>query len=148
MKQKLRKLALALLVTLVGPGVAVACNSQAAVAIAKALSSVSEGLAFLARVDALVSEFFGRHPDVPTDARDTYLMLYDGAVVALTNYQRLVEAKGDLQNGEVLAAFEKFEAAYGQLNEWLTEHKLLGGGKLMLEGRVLSDVPPASAFKR
>lgn len=147
MLQKLRKAILALLVACC-PVAAVACIPGAIPAVVEAVSSVSKALSFLSKVDALVSEFFLRHPDIPASERETYLLLHSGAVTALTEYQRLVEAHNDLQNGEALAAFAKFEETYGKLSDWLTQHKLLTEGKLTLEGKALSELPPAASLRR
>lgn len=138
---------LALLLCLFTPVASIACV-EGIPAITQALSSVSNALATLHKVDALVGVFFGSHPDVPSSERNTYLMLYDGAITALTEYQRTAEATNDLRHGDTKAAFDKFEATYSKLAEWLTTHGLLSGGNLMLDGKLLSELPPAASFKR
>lgn len=143
MKHKL----LALILSLSTP-VAVAC-SGAIPAIAAASAVVSEALAILSGVNTVVTEFFGRHPDVPASTRNEYLQIYSAVTEALTNYQRVAEATGDLQNGDALAAFAKFREAYDSLMNWLATNGLRNDrGQLMLEGQLIAELPPAISFKR
>lgn len=143
----LKKL-LALLLAISTPVASVACVGGLP-AIAAASAVVSEVLAVLSGVNMVVNEFFGRHPDVPASTRDQYVTAYDAVITALTEYQRVAEATNDLNNGDTLAAFAKFQQAYENLLNWLAANNLRNAdGALMLEGRVVSSLPPASAFKR
>jgi len=118
-------------------------------AIAAASAVVSEVLAVLSGVNMVVNEYFGRHPDVPASTRDQYVTAYDAVITALTEYQRVAEATNDLNNGDTLAAFAKFQTAYENLLNWLAANNLRNiDGALMLDGRVVSELPPAASFKR
>lgn len=148
MIQKLRKLALTLLVVCSAP-VAIAACATALPAIASASAVVGEALAILSGVNTVVSEYFGRHPDVPASTRDEYVRLYSATVDALTLYQKAAEATNDLNSGDALAAFAKFREAYDALMNWLATNGLRSDeGKLMLEGQVISELPPAASLRR
>ena len=126
----------------------VAC-AGAIPAIASAAAVVSEALAILSGVNTVVTEYFGRHPDVPASTRDEYVRIYSATVDALTLYQKAAEATNDLNSGDAMAAFAKFREAYDGLMNWLATNGLRNGeGKLMLEGQVVSELPPAASFKR
>ena len=126
----------------------VAC-AGAIPAIASAAAVVSEALAILSGVNTVVTEYFGRHPDVPASTRDEYVRIYSATVDALTLYQKAAEATNDLNSGDAMAAFAKFREAYDGLMNWLATNGLRNGeGKLMLEGQVVSELPPATSFKR
>ncbi len=148
MIQKLRKLALVLLVVLAGPAAATACTA-ALPAIASASAVVSEALAILSGVNTVVTEYFGRHPDVPASTRDEYVRIYSAVTEALTIYQKVAEATNDLNSGDALSAFAKFREAYDALMNWLATNGLRNGeGKLMLEGQMISELPSAASLRR
>jgi hypothetical protein len=118
-------------------------------AIVTASAVVSEALAILSGVNTVVTEYFGRHPDVPASTRDEYVRIYGAVTDALTLYQKTAEATNDLNSGDALAAFAKFREAYDGLMNWLATNGMHNAeGKLMLEGQVISELPPAASFKR
>jgi hypothetical protein len=147
MNKNIRTLTL-LLLLLAAPAAIAGC-AAALPAIASASAVVSEALAILSGINTVVSEYFGRHPDVPASTRDEYVRIHDTVIAALTNYQKVAEATNDLNSGDAMAAFAKFREAYDALMNWLATNGLRNGeGKLMLEGQVISELPPAAAFKR
>lgn len=143
----LKKL-LALLLAIGTPVTSVAC-AGAIPAIASASAVVAEALAILSGVNMVVNEYFGRHPDVPASTRDEYVRIYTTVTEALTTYQKVAEATNDLNSGDALAAFAKFREAYDALMNWLATNGMRNvDGNLMLEGQVVSELPPAASFKR
>lgn len=148
MKQKLQKLALALLVVVTGPAAAVGCAGAVPV-IAAASAVVTEALAILSGVDTVVSEYFGRHPDAPVSTRNEYTRIYTSVIDALTTYQRVAEATNELNSGDALVAFGKFREAYDALMNWLATNGLRSEeGQLLLDGQLISELPSAASFKR
>jgi hypothetical protein len=144
----LKRLLFALLLALFAPFAAVAC-AGAVPAIASASAVVTEALAILSGINTVVTEYFGRHPDTPAATRNEYVRIHDTVVAALTNYQRVAEATNDLNSGDALAAFAKFREAYDSLMNWLATNGLRNdAGSLLLEGQVISELPPAASFKR
>ncbi len=146
----LRKILSTLLLSLVlvAPAAITGC-AAALPAIASASAVVSEALAILSGINTVVSEYFGRHPDVPASTRDEYVRIHDAVITALTTYQKAAEATNDLNSGDALAAFAKFREAYDALMNWLATNGLRNeAGSLMLEGKVVSELPAAASFKR
>jgi len=118
-------------------------------ALPKATAVVVEVTAILTGINTVVQEFFSRHPDTPLDVKAAYVQYYDGVIVALTEYQRVVEATDDLANKDAVAAFAKFQKSYEALMSWLETYQMRNAqGQLLLQGRVISEIPPAASFKR
>lgn len=125
------------------------CVPGLAATLASTAATVSQVTAVLTGINAVAQEFFVRFPDVPVGTRDGYLKAYSGVTTALAEYQRIAEASEDLEAGKTLEAFAKFQTAYDNLITWLNENGLRNGqGQLMLQGQVISELPPAASFKR
>lgn len=110
---------------------------------------VMDAMAVLTGINNAVQEIFRTRPDIPLNVRRTYTRYFDGAITALRALQAAAEEGQDLSNGQVAAAFDAFEAAYKILRDYLGHQGwMTTDGRLMIDGQVLAEAPPPSAFRR
>lgn len=124
------------------------CVPGLAPAIMKATAVVAQATSILNNVNAVANTFFDLYPDTPAEVRNEYLFHYTQVNTLLTEYQNIADGAKDADDGKLLEAFAKFQGSYDNLLVWLEKYNLRDvDGNLRLQGRLISQVPPASAFR-